>query len=129
MTDHSPAASKSKLIERDRSHLIHSLHNSLQQAGGHVWVKGHGATLTDADGKEFIDGLSGLWNVLAGHGQRDLVTAAARQMETLPYCSGYAGSSNPRAIELAERIAASDVSVDQSLLLYVGGRRIERDRL
>jgi len=34
------------------------------------------------------------------------VTAAARQMETLPYCSGYAGSSNPRAIELAERIAA-----------------------
>ncbi len=106
MTDNSPTASKSKMIERDRSHLIHSLHNSLQQAGGHVWVKGHGATLTDADGKEFIDGLSGLWNVLAGHGQRELVTAAARQMETLPYCSGYAGSSNPRAIELAERIAA-----------------------
>ncbi len=106
MSDQTSTAAKSKMIERDRSHLIHSLHNSLQQAGGHVWVKGQGAVLTDADGKEFIDGLSGLWNVLAGHGQRDLVTAAARQMETLPYCSGYAGSSNPAAIELAERIAA-----------------------
>ncbi len=106
MSDQTSTAAKSKMIERDRSHLIHSLHNSLQQAGGHVWVKGQGAVLTDADGREFIDGLSGLWNVLAGHGQRDLVTAAARQMETLPYCSGYAGSSNPAAIELAERIAA-----------------------
>jgi putrescine aminotransferase len=103
---HTPeSADKQGLVARDQSHLIHSLHNSAQQAGGHVWVKGQGAVLTDADGKEYLDGLSGLWNVLAGHGQRDLVTAAARQMETLAYCSGYAGSSNPRAIELAERIA------------------------
>jgi adenosylmethionine-8-amino-7-oxononanoate aminotransferase len=96
---------KPALIERDRSHLIHSLHNSAQQAAGHVWVKGEGAVLTDADGKQYIDGLSGLWNVVAGHGRRDLVAAAARQMDSLPYCSGYAGSSNLRAIELAERIA------------------------
>ena len=32
--------------------------------------------------------------------------AAARQMNELAYCSGYAGSSNPRAIELAERLTA-----------------------
>jgi putrescine---pyruvate transaminase len=103
--DNPESTFKPGLVARDRSHLIHSLHNSLQQAGGHVWIKGQGAVLTDADGKEYLDGLSGLWNVLAGHGQRDLVTAAARQMETLAYCSGYAGSSNPQAIELAERIA------------------------
>ncbi len=30
---------------------------------------------------------------------------AAEQMETLAYCSCYAGSTNPRAIELAERLA------------------------
>jgi putrescine---pyruvate transaminase len=98
--------SKSRLIEVDRAHLIHPLHNPTQQAAGHVWVKGEGAVLTDADGKEYLDGLSGLWNVVAGHGRRELAQAAARQMETLPYCSGYAGSSNPPAIELAERLAA-----------------------
>lgn len=99
--------SKSDLLERDLAHLVHPLHNrKLHAAAGHVWVKGEGAILTDADGKEYIDGLSGLWNVVAGHGRRELVDAAARQMQTLPYCSGYAGSSNVPAIELAERLAA-----------------------
>jgi adenosylmethionine-8-amino-7-oxononanoate aminotransferase len=98
--------SKSSLIERDLAHLVHPLHNrKLHAAAGHVWVKAEGAILTDADGREYIDGLAGLWNVVAGHGRKELVQAAARQMETLAYCSGYAGSSNVPAIELAERLA------------------------
>src|SRR4029077_10914024 len=98
--------SNSALIERDLAHLIHPLHNrKLHAAAGHVWVKAEGVMLTDADGREFIDGLAGLWNVVAGHGRRELAAAAARQMEILPYCSGYAGSTNVAAIELAERLA------------------------
>ncbi|MGE5193675.1 MAG: aspartate aminotransferase family protein [Deltaproteobacteria bacterium] len=98
--------SKSTLLQRDVAHLIHPLHSrKLHAAAGHVWVKADGVILTDADGKEYIDGLGGLWNVVAGHGRRELVDAAARQMGTLPYCSGYAGSSNVPAIELAERLA------------------------
>src|SRR3990172_7554988 len=97
--------SKQKLLQRDQAHLIHSLHSPTLSAAGHVWVKGAGAILTDADGQEYIDALSGLWNVVAGHGRREIVEAAARQMETLAYCSGYAGSTNERAIELAERLA------------------------
>jgi adenosylmethionine-8-amino-7-oxononanoate aminotransferase len=61
--------------------------------------------IVDADGKEYIDGLAGLWNVVLGHGRRDLAEAAREQIETLAYASGYAGSSNPRAIELGERLA------------------------
>src|SRR5678816_2226947 len=60
--------------------------------------------LVDADGHEYIDGLAGLWNVVLGHGRRELADAAREQMETLGYASGYAGSSNPRAIEVAERL-------------------------
>jgi adenosylmethionine-8-amino-7-oxononanoate aminotransferase len=98
--------SKPALIERDLAHLVHPLHNrKLHAVAGHVWVKAEGVLLTDADGKEYIDGLAGLWNVVAGHGRRELVEAAARQMGTLAYCSGYAGSSNIPAIELAERLA------------------------
>jgi adenosylmethionine-8-amino-7-oxononanoate aminotransferase len=70
-----------------------------------VWVRGHGALLVDADGKEYIDGLAGLWNVVLGHGRRELAEAARDQLETLAYASGYCGSSNLRAIELAERLA------------------------
>jgi len=98
-------STKSSFLSRDLAHLIHPLHNRALQSGGHVWVKGEGAVLTDADGKEYIDALAGLWNVAAGHGRKELAAAAAGQMERLAFCTGYAGSSNPNAIELAERIA------------------------
>ena len=62
--------------------------------------------LIDADGKEYIDGLAGLWNVVLGHGRRELAEAAREQMETLGYASGYTGNTTPRAIELAERLAS-----------------------
>jgi putrescine---pyruvate transaminase len=91
-------------ISRDLTSLIHPQHDPAVQRAGRVWVRGHGAMLVDADGKEYIDGLAGLWNVVLGHGRRDLAEAAREQMETLGYASGYAGSSNPRAIELAERL-------------------------
>jgi len=95
----------SELLSTDLAHLIHPLHNRAVHENAHVWVKGEGAVLTDANGDEYIDGLAGLWNVVAGHGRTELAEASAAQMTSLAYCSGYAGSSNPAAIALADRIA------------------------
>jgi len=92
----------SDLLSRDLASLIHPLHDAAAHRSGHVWVRGHGAMLVDADGKEYIDGLAGLWNVVLGHGRRELAEAAREQLEMLAYASGYSGSSNVRAIELAE---------------------------
>ena len=94
------------LLDRDTSHLIHPLHNPAAHAGGKVWVGGEGAYLVDANGERYIDCLSGLWNNTAGNGRKELIEAGAKQLEEMAYASGYAGSSNPRAIELAERLAA-----------------------
>ena len=96
---------KTDLLDSDVRHLIHPLHSKAGHQNAHVWVRSHGSTLVDADGAEYIDGLSGLWNVVAGHGRTELAEAASRQMTTLPYCSGYTGSSNLHAIALAERLA------------------------
>src|SRR5262245_3101938 len=93
------------LILRDLTSLIHPQHDPAVHRLGRVWVRGHGAMLVDADGKEYIDGLAGLWNVVLGHGRRELAEAAREQLETLAFASGYCGSSNMRAIELAERLA------------------------
>lgn len=90
---------------RDQAHLIHSLHRREAQTHAHVWVRGNGAVLVDQDGKEYLDGLAGLWNVIVGNGRRELADAAARQMNELAYASGYAGSTNRPAIALAERLA------------------------
>ena len=85
---------KPALLTQDLDHLVHPLHSRRIHSGGHVWVRGRGALIYDADGRGYLDGLSGLWNVVAGHGRTELAEAAQRQMSELAYCSGYAGSSN-----------------------------------
>ncbi len=92
------------LVSEDRAHLLHPLYHPADHAAPHIWVRGRGATLTDAAGKEFLDGLSCLWNVNAGHGRRELAEAAAEQMATLAFSTNYVGSSNVPAIRLARRL-------------------------
>ncbi|MGB9634581.1 MAG: aspartate aminotransferase family protein, partial [Chloroflexaceae bacterium] len=70
-----------------------------------VWVEGRGAIVKDITGKEYIDGLSGLWNVNVGHGREELAEAAAAQMRQLAFYSGYVGSTNLPAIHLAEKLS------------------------
>ena len=93
------------LLRRDLAHIVHPLHNKTAQETARVWSRGEGAVIYDQDGNAVLDALAGLWNVVVGHGRAELAEAAARQMRELPYASAYAGSSNPRAIELAERLA------------------------
>src|SRR5919205_1423853 len=89
----------------DQAHLLHPLHHPSAHQQPKIWVEGHGAILRDAEGREYLDGLSGLWNVNVGHGRRELAQAAMEQMTTLAYSSSYAGSSNLPAIALAERLS------------------------
>ncbi|HEY7475811.1 MAG TPA: aspartate aminotransferase family protein [Vicinamibacterales bacterium] len=93
------------LVAVDHAHLLHPLHHPSLHQSPKVWVEGRGAIVKDADGREYIDGLAGLWNVNVGHGRRELAEAAMAQMSALAYCSSYAGSTNYPAIELAERLS------------------------
>jgi adenosylmethionine-8-amino-7-oxononanoate aminotransferase len=93
-------------LDSDRHHLLHPLHHPTAHQHPRLWVEGRGVVLEDADGREYLDALSGLWNVHVGHGRRELAEAASAQMSALAYASSYAGSTNHRAIELAERLSA-----------------------
>jgi 4-aminobutyrate---pyruvate transaminase len=95
---------KALLEERGR-HLLQPLHDPAAEPSGNVWIRGEGCTLIDADGNRYLDGMSGLWNVTLGHGRHELIDAAHRQLLELAYCSGYAGSTNTRALELADRLS------------------------
>ena len=59
-----------KIIKADQDHLVHPLFHPNDQKEPFVWVKGEGARLHTADGREFIDGLACLWNVTLGHGRK-----------------------------------------------------------
>lgn len=96
---------QSDSLTTDRRHLIHSLHHGPTCDQAHVWASGRGALLFDEDGREYLDALAGLWNVVVGHGRSEIAAAASRQMNALPYATCYAGSTNRPAIELSERLA------------------------
>jgi adenosylmethionine-8-amino-7-oxononanoate aminotransferase len=69
-----------------------------------VIVRGEGAYVFDANGKRYLDGLSGLFTVQAGHGRRELAEAAARQAGELAYFPLWS-YAHPRSIELAEHLS------------------------
>ncbi|MFC7740825.1 aspartate aminotransferase family protein [Nocardiopsis composta] len=69
-----------------------------------VITRAEGAHFWDDRGKKFLDGLSGLFAVNAGHGRPELAEAAARQLRELDYFPIW-GSVHPRAAELAEALA------------------------
>jgi putrescine aminotransferase len=95
-----------KIIQADQDHLIHPLFHPNDHKEPFVWVKGEGARLRTADGREFIDGLACLWNVTLGHGRSELARAAARQMEQVAFVSSYTGHTNVPAVQLAEKLAS-----------------------
>jgi len=92
------------LAGSDQRHLIHSLHHPIETQDALLCVRGSGVRIYDAEGRGYIDGLSGLWNVNVGHGRAEIADVAAEQMKRLAYFSGYAGSTTIPSIELAERL-------------------------
>jgi putrescine---pyruvate transaminase len=94
----------SDLVYSDRQFQIHSLHHPSDSKDLFICTSGDGIYVRDAEGRQYIDGLSSLWNVNVGHGRAELADAAAEQMKTLSYFSGYSGSSTVPSIRLAERL-------------------------
>ena len=95
------------LIELDREHWIHPVasYRGHEKAGVRVLRSAKGATITDASGKQLIDGFAGLWCVNAGYGHDSIVEAAANQMRELAYATGYFGLGSEPAIRLAAELA------------------------
>ncbi len=58
----------------------------------------------DDSGKEYIEGLAGLWCVSLGWGEERLVEAAARQMRTLPMYHAFGHKAHEPMIDLAEAL-------------------------
>jgi putrescine---pyruvate transaminase len=123
------ALSTAELVRADQDHLIHSLHHPVDHTDPIIYVGGHGAIVRDIHGREYIDGLSGLWNVNVGHGRAEMAEAAAAQMKELAYFSGYIGSSNVPAINLAERLIELANGHMQAVFFASGGAEANESAL
>ena len=103
MNTHPPL---SNIQTRDVEALLHPytpLHK-LRENGPTVIERGKGVYVYDTRGKEYIEGMSGLWCAGLGFGEEELVEAATEQMRTLPYYHLFGAKGMEPAIELAEKL-------------------------
>jgi adenosylmethionine-8-amino-7-oxononanoate aminotransferase len=70
-----------------------------------ILVRGEGCYVWDEHGKRYLDALSALFCVNAGHGRSDIGDAASRQAEELEFFTNWS-YAHPPAIELAARVAS-----------------------
>ena len=84
--------------------------------GPYVW---------DSHGKRYLDGLSGLFVVQAGHGRQELADAAAKQAAELGYFPLWS-YAHPSAIQLAERLASyAPGDINRVFFTTGGGEAVE----
>jgi 4-aminobutyrate--pyruvate transaminase len=91
---------------RDVETLLHPYTDlaAFREAGPLLIDHAKGVYVYDADGKEYIEGMSGLWCTALGYGNEELVEAAASQMRKLSFAHLFNGRSHDPAIELAEKL-------------------------
>jgi adenosylmethionine-8-amino-7-oxononanoate aminotransferase len=101
-------AAPSALQDKARRHLwMHFTRMGAYDEANEIPVitRGEGCYVYDEHGKRYLDGLSALFCVNAGHGRAELGEAAARQAKELGFFTNWS-YAHPVAIDLAERIAS-----------------------
>lgn len=68
-------------------------------------ARGDGVYIYDEHGKQYLEGMAGLWCTALGYGNKELIEAAQAQMGKLAYCPMFGGKTHQMAIDLAARIA------------------------
>ena len=68
-------------------------------------VRGDGVYVYDDSGKEYLEGLAGLWCASLGYGNAELIEAITDQLKTLSYSHMFGGRTHNVVIQLAEQLS------------------------
>jgi 4-aminobutyrate--pyruvate transaminase len=94
------------LAVRDIETLVHPYTNlaAFRDTGPLVIERAKGVYVYDSEGRDYIEGMAGLWCTALGYGNEELVEAATAQMAKLPFAHLFSGRSHDPAIELGEKL-------------------------
>jgi len=86
-----------------------------------VIARGEGSKVWDTSGKEYIDGLAGLFCVNVGYGRQEIIDAITQQLQKIAYVSPFSFPNEP-AVELAAKLARiSPIGADARVFFVTGG--------
>lgn len=89
--------------ENNEQYLWNAIRRHDPKSGPMIAKDGEGARFVASDGKAYLDGVSGLWCLNVGHGNEEIVQAAAKQMRELSYFP--LTNSHEPAMELSKKIS------------------------
>lgn len=94
------------LAQNDVAYQLHAYTNAQRhrEEGPCIMARGHGIHVYDTEGKEYIEGMAGLWSAAVGFSEPRLAEAARQQMTCLPFYHTFSHKSNIPSIELAEKL-------------------------
>ena len=94
------------LEAKDLRHLLHPTTNLAQhqQHGPAVHARAKGVYLWDNQGRQYLEGMAGLWCTALGYGEEELARVAQEQIRKLAYSQLFAGKTNEPSILLAEKL-------------------------
>jgi L-2,4-diaminobutyrate transaminase len=97
---------RTDLLTADRQHVFHPFTVLAQHetAGPLMITSGSGAKVRDLAGREYIDGMAGLWCVNAGYGRKEIADAIHAQALELPYYHSFSSMGTAPPAVLAERL-------------------------
>ncbi|MFO6464001.1 aminotransferase [Jannaschia sp. KMU-145] len=79
---------------------------SIEARGTVVVTHGEGPYVIDTEGRRYLDANSGLWNMIAGFDDLDLIRAAQDQYAKFPGYHAFFGRMADTTVELSEKLAA-----------------------
>jgi 4-aminobutyrate---pyruvate transaminase len=74
------------------------------RSGPLMLTRGEGIHVWDSRGRQYIEGMAGLWCTTLGYGDEELTEAAREQLGTLSFTHLFAGKSHEPGVRLAEKL-------------------------
>jgi len=71
-----------------------------------VIERGEGVYVYDNRGKQYLEGMAGLWCTGLGYGNRELIEAISEQLSRLSFTHMFGGKTHQPGIDLADKLAA-----------------------
>ena len=67
--------------------------------------RGEGIYVYDKDGKQYLEGMAGLWCTSLGYGNQEIIAASNEQMKKMSFTHMFGGKTHQVGIDLANRLA------------------------